>query len=199
MDGQTHTRRQYVVDAMLDVAHVKPGDTVYDLGCNDGRVVLTAVSKKECLGVGYEVDGTAINKAKEACKKLPPEVQKRVTLIEGDAFEAPLKDADVLFLYLLPKGIRKLQQKLDRELKPGTRVVTYLFKLPEELGKWAAEPKRVVGVSKPNSKFDTSDISKLYLYEVPAAKGAARLVGAALAVVGGALAVFARTRASAGR
>ena len=118
---------------MLDVAHVKPGDTVYDLGCNDGRVVLTAVSKKECLGVGYEVDGTAINKAKEACKKLPPEVQKRVTLIEGDAFEAPLKDADVLFLYLLPKGIRKLQQKLDRELKPGN-ASTAFFALAFDIG-----------------------------------------------------------------
>jgi len=167
--GPISATPHYVVSAMLHLAKANANTVVFDLGCSDGRVPIAAARDHGVKSaVGYEISEVAYARSIAALASCDEDVRKHVTLIHGDAFEADLRQADVVFLYLLPRGLRKLEEKLNRELKPGTRIVTYLFQLPPSLGKWAAQPRQVVGVTNPAKKnvVDTSDVSKLYLYEV---------------------------------
>lgn len=135
--------RQEVVEAMLKLAGVKTGDIVYDLGCGDGRIVITAIQKYGAnRGVGIDIDPDRIEEANANAKAAG--VTTQVKFIEGDLFQADFREATVVTLYLLPSINLKLKPKLLRELKPGTRVVSHDFNMGDD---WPPEKEIRVGSS----------------------------------------------------
>jgi cyclopropane fatty-acyl-phospholipid synthase-like methyltransferase len=116
---------QPVVDAMLKMAGVTDKDVVYDLGCGDGRIPITAAQKYGARGVGIDIDPERIKEANENAKLAG--VTDKVKFLNQDLFESDFSDATVVTLYLLPSLNEKLMPKLKKELKPGTRVVSHAF------------------------------------------------------------------------
>jgi SAM-dependent methyltransferase len=114
-----------IVERMLDVAKVKTGDVVYDLGCGDGRMVIAAAKKFGTRGYGVDLDPARIREARANAKK--EGVEKLVTFQVGDLYKTDIKEATVVMLYLLPELNRRLIPKLFAELKPGARVVSHDF------------------------------------------------------------------------
>ena len=130
-----------VVDKMLELAKVTAKDTVYDLGCGDGRIVITAAQKYGARSVGVDIDPRRIAEATANAKAA--QVTDRVRFIEGDLFETDISEATVVTLYLLTRLNEKLKPKLLRDLQPGTRVVSHAF----DMGDWAPEQKAQVAAS----------------------------------------------------
>lgn len=124
---------QEVVDAMLNLAKVGKDDVVYDLGCGDGRIVVTAAQKFGARGVGIDIDPARIADATANVKNAG--VGDRVKILQADLFETNISEATVVTLYLLPSLNLKLQPKLLKELKPGTRIVSHAF----DMGTWRPE------------------------------------------------------------
>ena len=122
-----------VVDAILRVAKVGPTDVVYDLGCGDGRIVITAAKQYGARGVGIDIDPQRIKEATTNAQQAG--VSDKVRFVEADLFEANISDATVVALYLIPSLNLKLRPKLMRDLKPGTRVVSHAF----GIGDWKPE------------------------------------------------------------
>ncbi|MEW5791168.1 MAG: SAM-dependent methyltransferase [Pseudomonadota bacterium] len=125
-----------VVDRMLQLAGVRKGDVVYDLGSGDGRIVIAAAKKYGARGVGVDIDPERIEEARENARKAG--VADRVKFVQQDLFDADIHEATVVTLYLLPNVNQRLRPKLLRELKPGTRVVSHSF----DMGDW--KPVRTV-------------------------------------------------------
>lgn len=123
-----------VVDAMLKLADVQPTDVVYDLGCGDGVIVATAAQKYGARAVGIDIDPQRVKEATERAQKMG--VSDKVEIRQGDLFEADIKDATVVTLYLLQSLNIKLMPKLQKELKPGTRIVSQSFSMGEA---WPAD------------------------------------------------------------
>ena len=130
-----------VVDKMLELAQVTAADRVYDLGCGDGRIVITAAQRYRAHGVGIDIDPRRIAEATANARKAG--VTDRVRFVEADLFEADIREATVVTLYLLTRLNAKLKPKLLAELEPGTRVVSHAF----DMGDWAPERKEFVGAS----------------------------------------------------
>jgi len=122
-----------VVEAMLQVANVTKNDIVYDLGCGDGRIPVTAARKYGARGVCFDIDPERIKDANENVAK--NNVGNLVKVVQGDLFEQDLSGATVITLYLLPSLNVKLMPKLLKECKPGTRIVSHAF----EMGDWKPE------------------------------------------------------------
>jgi len=112
-----------IVDRMLDVANVRTGDVVYDLGCGDGRMVIAAAKKYGTRGVGVDLDPARIREARANAKQAG--VESLVTFKVADLFQTDLREATVVLLYLLPELNRRLKPKLFAELQPGARVVSH--------------------------------------------------------------------------
>ena len=138
-----------VVDAMLRLAEVGPGDVVYDLGSGDGRIPITAARRFGARGVGIDLDPKLVAQASRAAQDAG--LADRVTFIEADIFEADISAATVVTLYLLTSINERLQPKLRKELRPGTRVVSHQFRM----GDWPPEREIVV------------DYRPLFLWRVP--------------------------------
>ena len=138
-----------VVIAMLKLAEVTSKDMVYDLGCGDGRFVVTAARQFGARGVGIDIDPERIQEARELAARTGAD--DRVRFIEGDLFEADISAATVVTLYLLTQLNLKLRPKLMKELKPGTRIVSHAF----AMGDWTPEKTEQVGAS------------SIYLWRVP--------------------------------
>lgn len=119
-----------VVSEMLKMAQVSKDDVVYDLGCGDGRIVITAASKLGCRGVGIDIDPERIRESRQ--NAIEAGVSDRVQFIQMDLFEADISEATVVTLYLLSEVNLRLRPKLFRELNPGTRIVSHEF----NMGKW---------------------------------------------------------------
>ena len=117
---------QDAVEKMLELAEVKKGDVVYDLGCGDGRIVVTAAKKHGAKGIGIDIDPQRIAESKENVRTNG--VEKLVTIKNADIFEESFSDATVITLYLLPSLNVKLIPQLEK-LKPGTRIVSYQFNM----------------------------------------------------------------------
>ena len=124
-----------IVYEMLELAGVTADDVVYDLGSGDGRIVVLAAQKYGARGVGIELDPKLVEVSREVARQA--EVADRVTFIEGDLFAADISAATVVTLYLSPGVNRDLEQKLRRELRPGTRIVSHQF----PIGAWTPEKK----------------------------------------------------------
>ncbi len=138
-----------VVEAMLQVANVTKNDIVYDLGCGDGRIPVTAARKYGARGVGIDIDPQRIKEANENVAK--NNVGDLVKIVQGDLFEQDLSQATVVTLYLLPSLNVKLMPKLMKELAPGTRVVSHAF----DMGDW-----------KPEKELDVEG-RKVYYWTIP--------------------------------
>ena len=116
---------QEVVDAMLKLAKVTKNDVVYDLGSGDGRIPITAAKTYGARGVGIDIDPQRIKEASENLKTAG--VGDRVKFLNQDLFTTDISEATVVTLYLLPSLNLKLMPKLNKELKPGTRIVSHAF------------------------------------------------------------------------
>jgi len=138
---------QEVVDAMLKLGGVKKGDVLFDLGCGDGRIVVTA-AKLGARGTGVDINPERIKDAEENAKKNG--VTASVKFIQGDLFQADFSSASVVTLYLLPQVNMRLRPKLQKELKPGSRVVSHSF----DMGDW-----------KPDKEVDVNG-RKIYLWVI---------------------------------
>jgi SAM-dependent methyltransferase len=131
---------QPVVNKMLDMANVGEGDVVYDLGCGDGRIVITAAKERGATGVGIDLNPRRIAEASGYAKKAG--VSHKVKFMVGDLFQANLADATVITLYLLPEVNRRLRPQLWKQLKVGTRVVSHDFDMGPE---WPPEKIEKIG------------------------------------------------------
>ncbi len=130
--------RQEIVEEMLDMAAVTQEDVVYDLGCGDGRFVITAAKRYGARGIGIDIDPVRIKEATENAYRAG--VTDRVRFIEKDLFETDIREATVVALYLLPELNLRLRPKLFRELRPGARIVSNTF----DMGEW--KPDKVSAV-----------------------------------------------------
>lgn len=142
--------RLHDVRRMLDLAGVKPGETVVDLGSGDGRFLSVAVRSYGARGIGYEL--SLLPYLASLVVLWGPLRKKRVAVHYADFFRADLSQADVITIFLTPNAMKKLSEKFTRELKPGCRVVSFAFSWP---GRIPAE------VNKPRPRDST-----VYLYRV---------------------------------
>lgn len=142
------TSQELVVE-MLKLANVNKNDVVYDLGCGDGRIVVTAAKQYGAHAVGVDINPERIKEATENARKA--DVTDKVKFVEGDLFTAEIRPATVVTLYLLPNVNLKLRPRLLAELKPGTRVVSHSFDMDD----W-----------KPDKEVDVNG-SRLYLWVIP--------------------------------
>ena len=139
-----------VADEMLTLARITADDVVYDLGSGDGRIVMLAAQKYRARGVGIEIDPKLVARAKAVAAQA--EVGDRVRFIEGDLFEAEIREATLVTLYLSPRVNAKLEPKLKAELRPGTRVVSHQF---------------AIGMWPPEKTLRATDGTLLYLWTIP--------------------------------
>jgi uncharacterized protein (TIGR03000 family) len=129
--------RPEVVDKMLQLGEVKKDDVVYDLGCGDGRIVVTAAKKYGCKAVGFDIDPDRIKEARENVRKNG--VGDLVTIKQEDIFKQDLSKASVVTLYLLPHLNVQLIPQLEK-LKPGSRIVSHDFPMK------GVKPKQVINM-----------------------------------------------------
>lgn len=121
-----------VVAQMLSIAGIGKGDLVYDLGCGDGRVVIAA-AKAGARGVCVDIDPVRIRESRANARAAG--VQDRIRFVEGDLFTTAISDASVVVLFLWPDLNLKLRPRLWQELRPGTRVISYVH----DMGDWKPE------------------------------------------------------------
>jgi SAM-dependent methyltransferase len=130
---------QEVVDKMIELAGVKQGDVVYDLGSGDGRIVIAA-AKKGAKTVGFEIDGDLVKQSRENIRAAG--VQDSAEIRQQDILTVDLSPASVVTMYLLPDVNLKLKPNLLSQLKPGSRVVSHSF----DMGDWKPDKaERVEG------------------------------------------------------
>ena len=116
-----------VVDAMMELAGAKPGEVLYDIGSGDGAIVIRAAKKYGIRGVGIEIDEGLVQKARR--KAFEEKVEHLVEFRAQDAFTVDTSAANIVTLYMLPDFNAKLRPILDRQLKPGTRVISHDFEI----------------------------------------------------------------------
>ena len=138
-----------VVEAMLRLAEVGANDVVYDLGSGDGRIPIAAARRFGARGVGIDLDPELVAQATRSAQEAG--VADRVRFVEGDIFESDISPATVVTLYLLTSINERLRPKLQKELRPGTRIVSHQFRM----GDW--DPEREIVI----------DFRPLFLWRVP--------------------------------
>jgi tRNA G37 N-methylase Trm5 len=126
---------QNVVDEMLKLGGAKAGDVVYDLGCGDGRIVVTAAQKHKARATGIDINPVRIKEAEENARKAG--VTNRVKFIEKNLFDADVRDATLVTLYLLPDVNLRLRPILLKQLRTGSRIVSHSF----DMGDWKPDKK----------------------------------------------------------
>jgi protein-L-isoaspartate O-methyltransferase len=130
----------HIVDRMLELANVNRNDVLYDLGSGDGRIVITAAKKYGARGVGIDLDPQRVEEARANAKAAG--VEDRVRFIVGDLFASDFSEATVVTLFLWPGVNRQLRPHLWRQLKVGTRVVSYIWDMGQE---WPPEKTERIG------------------------------------------------------
>lgn len=145
-----------VVDVMLKMANVHRGDVLYDLGSGDGRIVIAAAKQFGVHGVGIDINPVRIQEANDNAKAAG--VTNLVEFRNEDMFEANIREASVVTLYLLTSLNLKLKPKLLHDLKPGSRIVSQTF----DMGDWQPEKEQLV-----NGRH-------VYMWTVPAADNGAK-------------------------
>jgi SAM-dependent methyltransferase len=124
---------QPLADAMLKLARVTRDDVVYDLGSGDGRIVILAAQKYGARAVGVELEPRLVDISRQVARE--GGVEDRATFIEGDLFAADISHATVVTLWLSDTVNARLEPKLKRELRPGTRIVSRQF----PIGTWSPQ------------------------------------------------------------
>jgi SAM-dependent methyltransferase len=147
---------QPVVDRMLELADVRPGEVVYDLGCGDGRIPVTAAKKYGVRTWGFDINPVRVKESLENVEK--NNVKNLVTIKLQDIFDLDLSKADVITLYLLPQLNVKLIPQLDK-LKPGCRIVSHDFNME------GVRPKRELTYTPPGDREH-----RMYLWVTPLEK-----------------------------
>jgi len=117
-----------VVDRMLELADLGEDDVLYDLGCGDGRIVITAARKYGARGVGVDIDPARIRESRTGARRAG--VRSRVEFHEADAMKVDISRAAVVTLYLLPESNALLRPKFEKELEPGTLVISHNYHIP---------------------------------------------------------------------
>jgi Ribosomal RNA adenine dimethylase len=141
-----------VVERMLEIAEVKPTDTVYDLGSGDGRILVTAVQKFGARAVGIEIDPDLAKKSEARLQELA--LDNRAKVIQANLLDVDLSPASVVTLYLLTSANTMLKPNLEKSLKPGSRVVSHDFQID---GWTPVKTERVRGDGRTHT---------IYLYEI---------------------------------
>ena len=153
-----------IVEALLEMTGVKPGEVHFDLGSGDGKIVIAA-AKRGARSTGVEFNPDMVKLSRRNAERAG--VADRATFVEGDIFETDFSNADVVTLYLLPRLNLKLLPKLLKELKPGTRIVSHAF----DMGDW--KPDRTIRVDGRDVHFWTIPApgTPAYRAAMAAAKG----------------------------
>ena len=139
-----------VVDAMLAMAAIRPGDYVLDLGSGDGRILISAARSNGARGLGVDIDPARIRESNLNARDAG--VANRVTFRRQDLFQTPLAEADVVTMYLLPEINLRLRPRILNEMRAGTRVVSHDY----DMGDWRWDERRRV------------DNAMIYMWVVPA-------------------------------
>lgn len=142
------------VDRMLAMAHLKPGETLYDLGCGNGNILITAVQRYKVKAVGIEISDRLAKSAAERVRK--EGLEDNIKVVHGDFMRQDLSSANVVTLYLATTANDTLRPNLERFLRPNTRVVSYDYPIPG----WKALDTAVATGSHGTSHT-------IYLYQVP--------------------------------
>ena len=145
----------HVVDKMLELAKVKAGETVYDLGCGDGVILVEAVQKFNVKAVGVEISPKLVARAEQRIERAGITQQARV--MQGDLLNVDLSGADVVAIYLGTQLNAQLRPRLEKFLKPGARVVSHDYPIKG----W--KPTKV-------EASDDKQTHLIYLYEIPPTK-----------------------------
>jgi precorrin-6B methylase 2 len=144
---------QAVVDRMLELAALKEGDVLYDLGCGDGRIVVTAAKRFGVKGVGIDIDAKWVQESRENARKHG--VDNLVSIRHGDIFQTDIAEADVVTMYLLPTLNAQLRPRLAK-LKPGARVISHSFDMK------GAKPEQIVKL-----KDERGAVRTIFVWVVP--------------------------------
>lgn len=126
-----------VVEVMLELAQLQPGDVLYDLGSGDGRIPIQAAKKFGVRAIGIEIDSDLVKGADELAQNTG--VENLVTFHQGDLFALDFSEASVITLYLFPDINLKLRPRI-RSLRPGTRIISHRF----DMGDWEPQATRKV-------------------------------------------------------
>jgi protein-L-isoaspartate O-methyltransferase len=144
----------FVAEKMLEVAAVGPSDMVYDLGSGDGRIVILAAHKFGAHAVGIEINPTLWQESSDRIAKLG--LTERARILHEDMFKVNIRPATVVTLFLLTTVLEELRPQMERELRPGTRIVAQEFGVPG----W--EPRKVMRI-----KSEAGQSYTIYLYIRP--------------------------------
>jgi SAM-dependent methyltransferase len=128
-----------VIDAMLALARVRKKDLIIDLGCGDGRIVIEAAKRYGARGIGVDINSDRIAEAKANARR--EHVEQLVRFEEQNVYDADVKEATVVTLYLLQNINLKLRPILKSQLKPGARIVSHSF----DMGTWKPTKMRMLG------------------------------------------------------
>jgi len=142
-----------VVIRMLEAAELRPGETLYDLGCGDGRILIIAAQRFRANAVGIELSEKLVNHARSQAAQLG--LEKQIKVVQGDIRTADLRGADVVTMYLSRLSNEELKPRLISQLKPGARVVSHDYPI---MG-W--KPLRVTKVEVLNR------LHAIYVYRMP--------------------------------
>jgi SAM-dependent methyltransferase len=143
-----------VVEVMLRLANLKAGEVVYDLGCGDGRIVITAVREYAARGVCVDIDPQRITESQENARAAG--VTDQIRFLNQDLLVTDVSDAAVVMLFLSPALNLKARPKLLRELKPGARIVSHWH----DMGDW--KPQKTVRIQSSGRE------RSVYLWTIPA-------------------------------
>jgi SAM-dependent methyltransferase len=144
---------QTVVDRMLELAEVTNSDVLYDIGCGDGRIVITAARRYGTRGVGIDIDPSMVEQSEK--NAVTAGVDRQVKFIAMDATKADFSEATVVSLYLLPESNALMRPLLESQLRPKSRVVCHNYAIPG----WEAKQARTETV-----KGEDGEDHYIYLY-----------------------------------
>lgn len=147
------TSPQAVVDKMLALADLRPGQTIYDLGSGDGRVLISAAERFGVKGVGVEISDVLVKATADKIKKLG--LEDRVRVVNDDLYKVDLSQADVVFIYLDTISNDLLRPNLEKYLRPGARVISHDFVVR---GWKPVRTEQIEAYNRPHT---------IYIYEMP--------------------------------